>query len=107
MNTLFADLPEVISNSVEIAKRCNVHFELYKNNYLPNFPIPPGLTMAQFFSQQSAVGLDKRLQNIELERQVYDERLAFELSVIIQMDYPGYFLIVADFISWSKKMAFQ
>ena len=103
MNTLFADLPEVISNSVEIAKRCNVHFELYKNNYLPNFPIPSGLTMAQFFSQQSEVGLDKRLQNIELERQVYDERLAFELSVIIQMDYPGYFLIVADFISWSKK----
>ena len=102
MNELFIDLPEVISNSVEIAKRCNVHFELYKKNYLPNFPIPKGLTMAQFFSQESEAGLDKRLQGIEVDRQVYDDRLAFELSVIIQMDFPGYFLIVADFISWSK-----
>ncbi len=102
MSSLFADLPEVIINSSEIAKRCNVHFELYKKNYLPDFPIPEGLSIAQFFTQESQAGLDNRLQGLEVDRQVYDDRLAFELSVIIQMDFPGYFLIVADFISWSK-----
>ena len=104
MEALFSDLPEVIINSAEIAKRCNVHFELYKKNYLPDFPIPEGLSISQFFTQESEAGLDNRLQGIQVEvdRQVYDDRLAFELSVIIQMDFPGYFLIVADFISWSK-----
>ena len=102
METLFSDLPELIINSAEIAKRCNVHFELYKKNYLPDFPIPEGLNIAQFLTQESQAGLDSRLQGLEVDRQVYDDRLAFELSVIIQMDFPGYFLIVADFISWSK-----
>ena len=102
METLFSDLPELIINSTEIAKRCNVHFELYKKNYLPDFPIPEGLNIAQFLTQESQAGLDSRLQGLEVDRQVYDDRLAFELSVIIQMDFPGYFLIVADFISWSK-----
>ncbi len=102
MSALFADLPEVIANSVQIAKRCNVHFELYKKNYLPDFPIPDGLTMAQFFSQESESGLNQRLQIMDVDRKNYDERLAFELSVIIEMDFPGYFLIVADFIRWSK-----
>jgi DNA polymerase-3 subunit alpha len=102
MNALFSDLPEVIANTVEIAKRCNVHFELYKKNYLPDFPVPEGLSMAEFFSQESKAGLSKRLEGLEVEREIYDERLAFELSVIVQMDFPGYFLIVADFIRWSK-----
>ncbi|TEU26425.1 MAG: DNA polymerase III subunit alpha, partial [Gammaproteobacteria bacterium] len=102
MEALFSDLPEVIINSAEIAKRCNVHFELYKKNYLPDFPIPEGLNISQFLTQESQAGLDNRLQGLEVDRQVYDDRLAFELSVIIQMDFPGYFLIVADFISWSK-----
>jgi DNA polymerase-3 subunit alpha len=102
MSTLFSDLPELIINSAEIAKRCNVHFELYKKNYLPDFPIPEGLNIAQFLTQESQAGLDNRLQGLEVDRQVYDDRLAFELSVIIQMDFPGYFLIVADFISWSR-----
>lgn len=102
MESLFSDLPEAIINSVEIAKRCNVHFELYKKNYLPDFPIPEGLNISQFFTQESEVGLENRLQGIQVDRQVYDDRLAFELSVIIQMEFPGYFLIVADFIRWSK-----
>nr|MCS5589104.1 DNA polymerase III subunit alpha [Candidatus Thioglobus sp.] len=102
MEVLFSDLPEVIINSSEIAKRCNVHFELYKKNYLPDFPIPEGLSIAQFLTQESEAGLDDRLQGLEVDRKVYNDRLAFELSVIIQMDFPGYFLIVADFISWSK-----
>jgi DNA polymerase-3 subunit alpha len=102
MNTLFSDLPEVIANSVEIAKRCNVHFELNKKNYLPNFPVPEGLSMAEFFSQESETGLKKRLIGLDVDRKVYDERLTFELSVINKMDFSGYFLIVADFIRWSK-----
>lgn len=102
MNILFSDLPEVLTNSVEIAKRCNVHFDLYKNNYLPDFPVPEGLSMAEFFSQESESGLEKRLEKLKVDKQVYDERLAFELSVINEMDFPGYFLIVADFICWSK-----
>ncbi|HIM96039.1 MAG TPA: DNA polymerase III subunit alpha [Gammaproteobacteria bacterium] len=102
METLFSDLPEAIINSGEIAKRCNVHFELYKKNYLPDFPIPEGLSISQFFTQESEAGLDNRLQGIKVDRQVYDDRLAFELSVIIQMEFPGYFLIVADFIRWSR-----
>ena len=106
MEDLFSDLPEVIINSAEIAKRCNVHFELYKKNYLPDFPIPEGLNIAQFFTQESEAGLDNRLQDIKADRQIYDDRLAFELSVIIQMEFPGYFLIVADFIRWSKDNGF-
>lgn len=102
MSNLFSDLPEVIANTVEIAKRCNVHFELNQKNYLPDFPVPEGLTMAQFFLQESKAGLEKRLAGLDIEREVYDERLNFELSVIMQMDFPGYFLIVADFIRWSK-----
>jgi len=58
MESLFSDLPEAIINSVEIAKRCNVHFELYKKNYLPDFPIPEGLNISQFFTQESEVGLE-------------------------------------------------
>ncbi len=103
MQALFSDLPEALLNTVEIAKRCNVHFELHKKNYLPDFPVPEGMSMAQFFSQESEKGLDQRLQGLEVERKIYDQRLKFELDVIIQMDFPGYFLIVADFIKWSKE----
>jgi len=102
MATLFSDLPEALANSVEIAKRCNVHFELDNKNYLPNFPVPEGMTMAEFFSQESKDGLKTRLKGLEIEKEVYDNRLDFELSVINKMDFPGYFLIVADFIRWSK-----
>jgi DNA polymerase III, alpha subunit (EC 2.7.7.7) len=102
MVELFSDLPELLTNSVEIAKRCNLHFELYKKNYLPNFPVPKELSTAQFFAKESKVGLDKRLEKIQVDRKVYDTRLEYELGVIIQMDFPGYFLIVADFIKWSR-----
>lgn len=102
MSELFSDVPELLSNSVEISKRCNVHFELYKKHYLPDFPIPKGTTINQFFKDQSLAGIDKRLKDKKINKKVYDDRLSFELSVIIQMDFVGYFLIVADFISWAK-----
>jgi DNA polymerase III subunit alpha len=109
MCDLFADLPEALENSVEIAKRCTLELTLGKN-YLPDFPVPAGLTINSFFSEQAQFGLEKRLAHIfnpaapefNAQRQHYDARLALELQVIIQMGFPGYFLIVADFIQWAK-----
>jgi len=109
MCELFVDIPEALENSVEIARRCNLELTLGKN-YLPDFPLPEGMTIEEFFSQESRKGLEWRLQGI-LEpnasdsaerRRVYDERLQIELDVINQMGFPGYFLIVADFIQWAK-----
>jgi len=110
MQDLFKDVPEALSNTLEIAKRCNVTIEL-GNNYLPDFPIPDGLTMDEYFRQLSHQGLKKRLQilleesaeDYQQKKQVYIDRLDIELDVIIQMGFPGYFLIVADFIHWSKE----
>lgn len=109
MCELFADLPSALENSVEIAKRCNLEISLGKA-FLPNFPIPEDTTIGEFFAKESWAGLENRLSTLfdrdaaefdEL-RKPYDERLQTELDVILQMDFPGYFLVVADFIQWSK-----
>lgn len=107
----FADLPEAIENTVEIAKRCNIELSLGKS-YLPDFPIPDNLSVDEFFRQESRKGLEERLSIIlkddeeaDQKRKVYDERLELELDVIISMGFPGYFLIVADFIQWAKDNA--
>ncbi len=110
MKELFSDLPEALENTVEIAKRCNVEITLGKN-FLPKSPIPPGKTIDEYFAEQSRTGLEQRLAVIfdvnapdfAEQRKPYDERLATELEVITQMGFPGYFLIVADFIKWSKR----
>ena len=110
MVELFADIPEALENSVEIAKRCSVDISLGKN-FLPESPIPAGKTMVEYFTEQSRAGLEQRLAvlfdvdspEFAKQRKPYDERLATELDVIIQMGFPGYFLIVADFIKWSKQ----
>lgn len=113
MAELFADIPSAISNTVEIAKRCNVSLTLGKN-YLPQFPIPEGMTEAEYFCKVSEAGLEERLDflfgdkyprgtpEFAEKRKVYDERLKIELGVINKMGFPGYFLIVADFIQWAK-----
>jgi DNA polymerase III subunit alpha len=110
MAELFSDLPEALANSVEIAKRCNLELTLGKN-YLPDFPVPEGMTVEEFTIQESQDGLERRLQSIldrsapaySEQRKEYDERLKLELDVIIQMGFPGYFLIVADFIRWARE----
>ncbi len=109
MAELFADIPEALENSVEIAKRCNVELSLGKN-YLPDFPIPEGMSIEAYFNQVSEEGLEARLvelfetpEKIAEKRTPYDERLKIELDVINGMGFPGYFLIVADFIRWSKE----
>jgi len=112
MAELFRDIPEALLNSVEIAKRCNVELSLGKN-YLPDFPIPDGMDEESYFRDQARNGLEKRLAaqfdvndpGFAQKRKPYDERLETELEVIIAMGFPGYFLIVADFITWAKRNA--
>ncbi|MFC2970875.1 DNA polymerase III subunit alpha [Azotobacter bryophylli] len=110
MAELFADLPEALENTVEIAKRCNIEVRLGKY-FLPNFPVPEGMTIDDYLRQASHEGLEERLAvlwpkettpNYEEVRQKYIDRLEFELGTIIQMGFPGYFLIVMDFIKWAK-----
>jgi len=110
MVVLFEDIPEAIENTVEIAKRCNVQLELGKN-FLPDFPIPePKLTAKQYLEKEAKKGLEERLRvlysandtSFKKIRAPYDKRLAYELKVINQMGFAGYFLIVSDFIHWSK-----
>ena len=110
MAELFADIPEALRNTVEIARRCNLVLELGKP-YLPDYPVPSGMTMDEFFRQLSHDGLDRRLallfdtssEGFPEHRRLYRERLDFELETIIQMGFPGYFLIVMDFIRWAKQ----
>ena len=111
MSELFADIPEALANSVEIAKRCNLTITLGKN-YLPNFPTPNGESLDTYLVQQSHIGLAARLQVLYPDSQVreskrieYESRLEFECKIINQMGFAGYFLIVADFINWAKHNA--
>ncbi|WP_024851019.1 DNA polymerase III subunit alpha [Hydrogenovibrio kuenenii] len=110
MVALFQDIPEAIENTVEIAKRCNLDLTL-GTYFLPDFPVPEGMTMDEYFIHSSQQGLEERLNFLfghlsEAEfletRKEYDERLKFELDIILQMGFPGYFFIVADFIQWGK-----
>ena len=103
MAALFSDIPEALENSVHIAQRCSVTIRLGEP-YLPNYPVPEGLTIEQYLEQLSHEGLTRRLQGLAIaEEHVYRERLDFELGVINQMGFPGYFLVVMDFIRWAKQ----
>ncbi|MCB1670730.1 MAG: DNA polymerase III subunit alpha, partial [Pseudomonadales bacterium] len=109
MIELFADIPEAIENSVEIARRCNLSLIL-NEPHLPNYPVPDGSSVDQYFRQLSKAGLEQRLQDsfdpgsadFQALSAPYFERLEVELQIIIQMGFPGYFLIVMEFIQWAK-----
>ena len=102
MADLFQDIPEAIENTVHIAKRCTVEIELGKA-YLPDFPTPNGVSIEQHLENLSNEGLDQRLALLEVDDEsVYRDRLKFELDIINQMGFPGYFLVVMDFIRWGK-----
>ncbi|QNA90320.1 DNA polymerase III subunit alpha [Massilia sp. Dwa41.01b] len=108
MAELFHDLPGALANSVEIAKRCNVVLTLGKPQ-LPDFPTPAGMTIDDFLVAETKKGLEERLEQLfpdpakrEAERPRYEARLEFENQTIIKMKFPGYFLIVAEFIQWGK-----
>jgi DNA polymerase III subunit alpha len=112
MEALFADIPSAIANTVEIAKRCNLTLVLGKPQ-LPDFPTPlvdgVPMPMADYFRVASHEGLEHRLAHLypdpaqrDAERPRYVGRLEFEIDTILKMGFPGYFLIVADFINWAK-----
>ncbi|MBK0034953.1 DNA polymerase III subunit alpha [Erwinia sp. S43] len=107
MCELFSDIPEALENSVEIARRCNVTIRLGEY-FLPQFPTGE-MTTEDFLVMKSKEGLEERLEFLFPDEQLraerrpeYDERLDVELNVINQMGFPGYFLIVMEFIQWSK-----
>ncbi|MGH8753820.1 MAG: DNA polymerase III subunit alpha, partial [Burkholderiales bacterium] len=109
MAELFADIPEALLNSVEIAKRCNLKMELGKSR-LPQFPTPNNLSLDQYLCARALAGLKQRLDALypdagQRAKQMpdYQKRLDFETRTIVQMGYSGYFLIVADFINWAKQ----
>ena len=109
MAELFSDIPEALENSVEIARRCNLDLQLGKP-FLPNYPIPEGMTIEQFLREESEKGLQGRFEKLfdsnsddfAETRRRYHDRLDFELNIINQMGFPGYFLIVMEFIQWAK-----
>ncbi len=103
MATLFADIPEALANTVEIAMRCNLELTLGEPQ-LPEYPVPKGMTTEAYFRSVAAQGLERRLTATpeHEDSTSYWERLNFELDVIVQMGFPGYFLIVMDFIRWAK-----
>ncbi len=109
MRALFADIPQAIENTVVIAERCSLDGVLQKPQ-LPVFPTPDGMSLDDYMVQLSYEGLEKRLEFLypdvterDARRPEYKERLKYELDTIIKMKFPGYFLIVQDFINWSKR----
>jgi len=113
MEALFADIPSAVANTLAIAQRCNLTLAMGKN-YLPDFPTPllddgTPMPMGDYFRQASFEGLEQRLVQLfpdaakrEAVRAEYAARLDFEINTILKMGFPGYFLIVADFINWAK-----
>ena len=108
MAALFADLPQALANTLAVAQRCNLQLTLGKPR-LPDFPTPNGEPIEAHFREASVAGLEQRLARLypdaaerERQRPRYAERLEFEIVTIVSMGFPGYFLIVADFINWAK-----
>jgi DNA polymerase-3 subunit alpha len=111
MRELFSDLLGACDNTLAIARRCSLEVRLGKS-FLPEYPVPDGMTTAQFLRDESVAGLNRRLAALEaapqlvirpLPRVEYDARLQLELDCICNMGFEGYFLIVADFIRWSRE----
>ncbi|MFT3763066.1 MAG: DNA polymerase III subunit alpha [Pseudoxanthomonas sp.] len=105
MAELFADAPDAIDNTVALAQRCNIELKLGEYA-LPAYPVPSDETLDSWIRSQAREGLEARLRKLPLApgrtREDYSERLEFELDTICKMGFPGYFLIVADFIQWGK-----
>ncbi|HEY9545218.1 MAG TPA: DNA polymerase III subunit alpha, partial [Solimonas sp.] len=105
MAELFADLPEALENSVEIARRCSLTLKFAPPYHLPNFPVPEGYTTDSWLRERAREGLLERFKLITLaaEEDVYWQRLDYELGIIEKMGFAGYFLVVSDFIEWAKQ----
>ncbi len=105
MHMLFQEASVVVTNALSVAKRTTVALN-FGEVFLPSFGVPEGMTLESYLENQAKQGLKKRLASLNVEKSLYpdyDERLSIELGVINRMGFPGYFLIVADFIAWAKK----
>jgi len=107
MHHSFAAFPGALSNTVDIAKRCNIEFD-FKTYHFPKFETDNGQTVQEFFEQQTRAGFRLRLERIksknpQLDENLYQERLDYEISLIEDMGFAGYFLIVADFIHYARQ----
>ena len=103
MRELFADYPEACDNTLAIADRCEVEFP--KRELMPNFPVPEGETEASWFEKEVALGMQRRFPNGIPEAQA--KQAEYEIAMIKQMGFPGYFLVVADFIGWARKQGIR
>jgi DNA polymerase III subunit alpha len=109
MKKAFAHIPEAITNTVRIAERCSIDLELGKY-HLPNFPVPEGYTRETYMAELARTGLNERLAEIEavrgpesIDREAYGQRLEAEIQMIERMGFPGYMLIVWDFIRYARE----
>ncbi len=107
MAELFKDLPEALENSLQIARRCTVQLNL-GDSRLPDYPAPQGETLEDYLERMAREGLERRLEELRalgaypLDEPTYRQRLAYELAVINETGFPGYFLIVMEFIAWAR-----
>lgn len=103
----FHDIPEALENTVAIANKCNVELDL-GNPKLPHFKVPEGYDLDRFLSEKVEMGIRVRFKEMAVRGETFDEdeyreRIRFELGIITEMGFPGYFLIVWDFIRWAKE----
>ncbi len=103
MRAIFRDYPEASDNTLLIAERCGIDF--VKRDLMPRFPVPDGETEASWFAKEVARGMDRRFPNGVDD--AHRAQAEYEVSVITQMGFPGYFLVVADFISWAKSQGIR
>lgn len=107
MEEIFSDLPEALENSVEIAKRCNLNLKL-GTYHLPNYPATNSESLEGFLDRSAREGLGVKLQSTsppkdDAEEATYYQRLEYELDIVKQMGFAGYFLVVAEFVTWAKR----
>jgi len=109
MKERFAEIPEAIDNTMEIASRCNLDWSFEAKHY-PVFPVPGDMTIDEHFEEEVMNGFEERYEDLlksdpdfEKSKEKYLKRLEYEKDVIVQMGFPGYFMIVADFINWAKE----
>ena len=98
MQEIFKEVPEAISNTLLIAERCEVNFE--KRDLMPRFPVPDGNTEAEWFAKEVWLGMSKRFPGGYSQK--HKDQAVYEIEVIIKMGFPGYFLVVSDFIAWAR-----
>jgi DNA polymerase III subunit alpha len=103
MRELFSEIPEAADNTLLIAERCEVNFE--KRDLMPRFPVPEGQTEAQWFEREVWEGMARRFPSGYSDK--HKDQAAYEIDVIIKMGFPGYFLVVSDFIRWAREQGIR